>query len=142
MGSGFNNLSPVFSATQHTFSVFFDTIYRMDKRELEQRCAEMKTRMLARKAPSVQPVRANQVEKRTPGNKTNPEQASSPFQLADPNEIRALKDYIAKLEAENRTLRQQIAAMSVRATEPRRSTEDSVREQRHNFFKYSNIRRY
>ena len=41
-----------------------------------------------------------------------------------------------------RTYVQRLALMSTRIAEPSRSSEDSVCEQRHNFFKYSNVRRY
>ena len=54
----------------------------------------------------------------------------------------ALKKQISSLAAENKGLREQIAAMSNVANRPAESHKDSVREQQHNFFKYSNTRRY
>jgi hypothetical protein len=60
----------------------------------------------------------------------------------DSQDIIVLKQRIARLEAENTQLRKQIAALSdtmSRSSQPRSET---VREQQHNFFKYSNVRRY
>jgi hypothetical protein len=60
----------------------------------------------------------------------------------DPQDVIVLKHRIGRLEAENKQLRKQIAALSDtmgRSSQPRW---DSVREQQHNFLKYSNVRRY
>jgi hypothetical protein len=57
-------------------------------------------------------------------------------------EVTALKKQIAHLEAENKGLREQISAMANSMVRPVQSQTDPVREQRHNFFKYSNVRRY
>jgi hypothetical protein len=63
-------------------------------------------------------------------------------QLGDGHDIIALKERISRLEAENKDLRRQIAAMANSANLSNQSGRDPVSEQRHNFFKYSNIRRY
>jgi hypothetical protein len=54
--------------------------------------------------------------------------------------ISELEIRLLLLEKENRELREQKTIAVERA--PRKSYEDTVREQRHNFFKYSNARRY
>jgi len=69
-------------------------------------------------------------------------EGSVTVQSSDGDEIGALKRRVANLEAENASLRQRRAPMGTRIAKPSRSSEASVREQRHNFFKYSNIRRY
>ncbi len=112
----------------------------MRKEELDRRSAELKARMLAQRNEGAQ-------EKPSPGIKrksqTKAQLADSvAVQSNDSEEISALKKRIAKLEAENASLRRRLASISPRVAEPSRSSEDSVREQRHNFFKYSNTRRY
>jgi hypothetical protein len=54
--------------------------------------------------------------------------------------IGELEKQVLRLEAENQRLREQKPIVVERT--PQRSSEDTVREQRHNFFKYSNARRY
>jgi phage shock protein A len=61
---------------------------------------------------------------------------------SDGEGLDAIKKRIAELEADNKGLRQQFVTMSSRPAEPSRSSEESVRQQRHNFFKYSNTKRY
>lgn len=56
-------------------------------------------------------------------------------------EVVALKKRITRLEAENRQLRNRIAVLTDSMNRSSQSLSDSVREQQHNFFKYSNIRR-
>ena len=56
-------------------------------------------------------------------------------------EVVALKKRITRLEAENRQLRNQIAVLTGSMNRSSQSLSDSVREQQHNFFKYSNVRR-
>lgn len=58
------------------------------------------------------------------------------------DDVVALKKQIARLEAENKKLRKQIAALTDTTGRSGKSGSDSVREQQHNFFKYSNVRRY
>jgi cell division protein FtsB len=60
----------------------------------------------------------------------------------DDGDVVALKKQIARLEAENKQLRKQIAALTDGMRQSPQPRSDSVREQRHNFFKYSNVRRY
>jgi len=59
----------------------------------------------------------------------------------DPHDVIVLKQRIARLEAENKQLRKQIAASDTMSRSSQ-ARSDSVREQQHNFFKYSNVRRY
>src|SRR5690242_2650689 len=81
-------------------------------------------------------------------NKKQTTQVSRPVEGAkDPEEVRALKKHIAELqkrvhalEAENQRLRTQKTVVVERTSQ--KSADDELREQRHNFFKYSNVRRY
>jgi hypothetical protein len=57
------------------------------------------------------------------------------------DDVVTLKKRIARLEAENRQLRNQIAVLRNSMNRSSQSLSDSVREQQHNFFKYSNARR-
>ncbi len=57
-------------------------------------------------------------------------------------EVVALKKRIARLEAENRQLRNQVAVSTDSMHRASQSLSDSVREQQHTFLKYSNVRRY
>ena len=54
--------------------------------------------------------------------------------------IADLEGRLIALEAENNKLRAQKTIVVDRA--PQKSNEDSVKQQQHNFFKYSNARRY
>jgi hypothetical protein len=58
------------------------------------------------------------------------------------DEVVVLKKRIARLESENRKLGKQIAVLADSMARSSQSLSDSVREQQHNFFKYSNVRRY
>lgn len=58
-----------------------------------------------------------------------------------PEDVVALKKRIARLEGENKQLRNQIAVLTDSMNRSSQSLSDSVREQQHNFFKYSNVRR-
>lgn len=60
----------------------------------------------------------------------------------DREDVVVLKQRIARLEAENKQLRRQIAVLSDTMSPSSQSRSDTVREQQHNFFKYSNVRRY
>ncbi len=123
----------------------------MRKEEFERRCAEMKARMLAQRSKSVpdeRPTVPNPIpEASARKSARRGERALSALASEAPKEgeFAALKAQVARLEAENRQLRQQIAALASRSVvvaSPSRSGDDSVREQRHNYFKYSNARRY
>jgi hypothetical protein len=54
--------------------------------------------------------------------------------------ISELEIRVLSLEKQNRELREEKTIIVERT--PQQSYEDTVREQRHNFFKYSNARRY
>lgn len=113
----------------------------MRKEELERRSAELKARMLAErnigqeKLPIV--AKSKSIKKAL---QTTDSPAIEPTE--DEADLGALQRRIVELEKENERLRQQVALMSARTFGNERSSTDSVREQRHNFFKYSNIRRY
>jgi cell division protein FtsB len=73
--------------------------------------------------------------------------ATPAAQIEDSSDVHALKKQIAQLEkrvlaleAENQRLRTEKKIVVERTTQ--KSGDDEVREQRHNFFKYSNARRY
>jgi hypothetical protein len=57
-------------------------------------------------------------------------------------DVVVLKQRIFRLEAENKQLLKQIAALSDTVSRSSQPRSDSVREQQHNFFKYGNVRRY
>ena len=114
----------------------------MRKEELDRRCAEMKANMLAQRAAQAQ-EQSPKVTGRKAARRAERDHGSSTIQTTDLEDVSALKKQIAQLEAENKSLRQQLAGLtSSAAAQSPRSGEDSVREQRHNFFKYSNVRRY
>jgi hypothetical protein len=111
----------------------------MRKEEFERRAAEMKARMLAQRnrqaeEPSATPVR----KART---KSGQEDSWVMVPASEIN-VPALQKRVKELEAENLRLRQQLATMANRTAPPSQSSADSVCEQQHNFFKYSNVRRY
>ena len=95
---------------------------------LEDRQREMKERNSASGKKTKDVARSSSTEKET-------------------SDVRVLKRHIGELEkqvlrlgAENQRLREQKTIVVERT--PQRSNEDAIREQRHNFFKYSNTRRY
>lgn len=113
----------------------------MRKEELERRSAELKARMLAQRNAGRESFSA--VAKSKSVKKAMETTDSSAVELSDNDgDINALKKRITELEKENERLRQQVAMLSTRTFGNDRSSTNSVREQRHNFFKYSNIRRY
>jgi hypothetical protein len=105
----------------------------MDKLVEQQR--EMRERM-ARSSAATKKVKKS-IEKKTPI-----------LPLSKDDQVSLLKQKISALEAENEQLRVEISSLrrqnTVVVEQPRaeRSHEDSVQQQRHNFFKYSNIRPY
>lgn len=112
----------------------------MRKDELDRRSAELKARMLAqRNAGSLKKPSPAKTPRTTARMQL---EAGLRLDSEDVDNVDALKKRIAKLEKENESLRQQLALMSARSVGSERSSADSVREQRHNFFKYSNVRRY
>jgi hypothetical protein len=89
-----------------------------------------KTRQQGNKAPEGKP--AGKGKRR----------GNSATRLDGPEEVASLKKRITQLETENRKLRNQIAALTDSTNRSSPSRSDSVREQQHNFFKYSNVRRF
>jgi len=57
-------------------------------------------------------------------------------------EISALKEQMMALRMENNRLREQETVVVERVRGQGKPYRDSVKEQQHNFFKYSNVRRY
>ena len=111
----------------------------MRKEEFERRATEMKARMLAQRnrraeEPSATPVRKSRT-------KSGQEDSRVTVAASEIN-VPALQKRVEELEAENLRLRQQLATIANRTAPLSQSSADSVREQRHNFFKYSNARRY
>ena len=70
------------------------------------------------------------------------EEGDSVSSAGDREEVAVLKQRIVRLEAENKQLRKQIAALTDSTNRSSQPRSDSVREQQHNFLKYSNVRRY
>ncbi len=66
----------------------------------------------------------------------------SPNHIRNQGNVTALKKRISLLEAENTALREQVATLANGPSRPVQSYRESIREQQHNFFKYSNARRY
>jgi cell division protein FtsB len=113
----------------------------MRKEELDRRSAELKARMLAQRNGYTQ-EKPSTVTERKFATKARQRDDSFTVKSSDGDDVEALKKRIAQLEAENESLRQRLTLTSTRLGEPSRSSEDSVREQRHNFLKYSNLRRH
>ena len=81
------------------------------------------------------------VVKRKCGASRKRKQADSADSADEREEVVALKKRIPRVETENRQLRNQIAVLTDSMGRSSQSLSDSVREQQHNFFKYSNVRR-
>jgi hypothetical protein len=112
----------------------------MRKEDLDRRSAELKSRMLAERDKDARkkPVGAAVLESVSLSKQADKGEIKRP----ETGEVAALKKRIAKLEAENEILRRQLASTNYQAPSSSRSYGDSVREQQHNFFKYSNLKRY
>jgi hypothetical protein len=82
------------------------------------------------------------VVKRKSGATGKRKQADSVSGANERGEVVVLKKRIARLESENGQLRKQIAVLRDSMGRSSQSLSDSVREQQHNFLKYSNVRRY
>ena len=94
-------------------------------KHLEKRQAEMKERNSRKEIPV-------------------PEE-SEPVRSSDSPEVVKLKQHILNLDQQLAAVRaenERLRAQKTIVVEREKSSTDSVREQRHNFFKYSNIRRY
>ena len=68
--------------------------------------------------------------------------SDSPEVIGLKKQISELKERVVALQVENTRLREQKTIVVERPGGQERSSGDSVREQQHNFFKYSNTRRY
>jgi hypothetical protein len=115
----------------------------MRKEDLDRRSDELKARMLAARNEAAQ-KKPRSAGARESASRAKPSDrvANVPGEISSDEraEVAALKKRVAQLIAENESLRGQLASTNYPV--PSRSNDDSVREQRHNFFKYSNIRRY
>jgi len=60
----------------------------------------------------------------------------------NPSELDRLRKKVKGLEAENRELRSQVTTLQQQLQTREPSVDEQRREQQHNFFKYSNVRRY
>jgi hypothetical protein len=116
----------------------------MRKEDLERRSAELKARMLSQRNAGEQkrPTDATNQISRSTAKQADTMVVPGEIKSTERAEVAALKRRISELEAENKSLRRQLASTNTQAPPPSRSSEDSVREQRHNFFKYSSLRRY
>lgn len=66
-----------------------------------------------------------------------------PDSVDDTSELLALRKRVKELEAETARLRLQVASLSRQTSRVQeKSPDDQRREQQHNYFKYSNARRY
>jgi len=113
----------------------------MRKEELDRRSAELKARLLALRNGDAQEKPSTVTKGRASTRATQREDGPA-AQSSEAVDVTALQKRIAQLEKENESLRQRLALVSTSTVGSSRPSEDSVREQRHNFFKYSNVRRY
>jgi len=121
------------------------TILPMRKEDLDRRSDELKARMLAERDPGAQKNLSSASTKESASRAKPSERVAKvrgETSSTERAEVSALKKRIAQLVAENEILRRQLASTNYPAPSPSRSNDDSVREQQHNFFKYSNLRRY
>jgi hypothetical protein len=114
----------------------------MHKEDLDHRSAELKARMIAQRNRDAQEKPSTVTKSRSTTKAMQRKDNSFTVESSEGDDVNALKKRIAQLEAENESLRQRLTLISTGRGEPSRSSEDSVREQQHNFFKYSNVRRY
>ena len=121
-----------------------DTIPRMRKDDLDRRSDELKARMLAARNEAQKKPRSAGARESASRAKPSDRVANVAGEISSDEraEVAALKKRVAQLVAENESLRGQLASTKYQAPSPSRPNDDSVREQRHNFFKYSNLRRY
>lgn len=118
-----------------------DTIPRMRKDDFHRRSDELKARMLAaRNEAQKKPRSAGARESASRAKPSGVANVAGEISSDERAEVAALKKRVAQLVAENESLRGQLASTKYQA--PSRPNDDSVREQQHNFFKYSNLRRY
>jgi len=68
--------------------------------------------------------------------------SATSYEACEVSELKALQKRVMALESENKGLRIQIAALQRQAPAQQPSYEAERRKQQHDFFKYSNVRRY
>jgi hypothetical protein len=116
----------------------------MRKEDLDRRSDELKARMLAERNQAAHKKASSAGTRESASRAKQPDKVakvSGEISSTERAEVAALKKLIAQLVAENESLRRQLASTNYEAPSLSRSNDDSVREQRHNFFKYSNLRR-
>jgi TolA-binding protein len=116
----------------------------MRKEALQRRSDELKARMLAERNPDAQKKRRSTGTRESASSANPSDEVGKVGEISstERSEVAALKKRIAQLVAENESLRRQLASTNYQEPSPSRSNDDSVREQRHNFFTYSNLTRY
>ena len=89
-------------------------------------------------------MRERNARKRREEDLVHPEMAAddSPEVVRLKREISALQEEVMALQVENNRLREQKTIVIERPRGEDRPYRDSVKEQQHNFLKYSNVRRY
>jgi hypothetical protein len=90
-------------------------------------------------------MRERNARKKQPEDLVEPEIAASydsPEVLRLKRQISALREQVMALQMENNGLREQKTVVVERPRGQDKPYRDSVKEQQHNFFKYSNVRRY
>jgi hypothetical protein len=100
--------------------------------EEQQRAMRERNKRLAAKKDSL----AEKLDVRTVA---PPVPASKP---AERNELEYLRRCVSALEHENAELRREVQTLRQSSAKPQKSYDEDRREQQHNFFKYSNVRRY
>ena len=90
-------------------------------------------------------MRERNAQKKSEKSLTQPEIAASdhsPEVLRLKKRISQLNERVLAQQVENNRLRKQETVVVERSRGQERSYDDSVKEQQHNFFKYSNVRKY
>ena len=90
-------------------------------------------------------MRERNAQKKREKSLTQPEIAASdhsPEVLRLKKRISQLNERVLAQQVENNRLRKQETVVVERSRGQERSYDDSVKEQQHNFFKYSNVRKY
>ena len=89
-------------------------------------------------------MRERNARKRREEDLVHPEMAAddSPEVVRLKREISALQEQVMALQMENNRLREQETVVVERVRGQDKPYRDSVKEQQHNFLKYSNVRRY
>jgi hypothetical protein len=90
-------------------------------------------------------MRERNAQKKREKSLTQPEIAASddsPEVLRLKKRISELNERVLAQQVENNRLREQKTVVVERSRGQERSYDDSLKEQQHNFFKYSNVRKY